>query len=34
MEKVNARDYLGKEVLVKTDRMLGTRHPKHGFMYS
>lgn len=33
MEKVNAKDYLGKEVLVKIDRMLGTRHPKHGFMY-
>ena len=33
MEKVNAKDYLGKEVLVKVDRMLGTSHPKHGFMY-
>ena len=33
MEKVDAKDYLGKEVVVKMDRMLGTRHPKHGFMY-
>ncbi len=33
MEKTNAKDYLGKEVLVKIDRQLGSRHPKHGFMY-
>ena len=33
MEKVNAKDYLLKEVNVKVDRPLGTRHPKHGFMY-
>lgn len=33
MEVVKANDYLGKVVLVKTDRQLGTRHPKHGFMY-
>ena len=33
MEKVNAKDYLGKEVSIKIDRPLGTRHPKHGFMY-
>lgn len=33
MEKVNAKDFLGKEVLVEIDRPLGTRHPKHGFMY-
>ncbi len=33
MEKTNAKDYLNKEVEVKIDRMLGTRHPKHGFMY-
>lgn len=33
MEKVDAKDYLGKEVLVKIDRELGTRHPKHDFMY-
>lgn len=33
MEKANARDFLGKEVNVIIDRQLGTRHPKHGFMY-
>lgn len=33
MDKVNASDYLGKEVSVKIDRPLGSRHPKHGFMY-
>ena len=33
MEKVNAKDYLGKEVSIEIDRPLGTRHPKHGFMY-
>ena len=33
MEKVNAKDYLGKEVTVKIDRPLGSLHPKHGFMY-
>ena len=32
MEKVNAKDYLGKEVSIEIDRPLGTRHPKHGFM--
>lgn len=33
MEKTNAKDYLKKDVVVKTDRQLGTNHPKHGFMY-
>ena len=33
MEKTNAKDLLGKIVTVKMDRELGTRHPKHGFMY-
>lgn len=33
MEKVNAKELLGKIVSVKMDRQLGTRHPKHGFMY-
>lgn len=33
MEMVNSSDYLGKDVFVKIDRPLGTRHPKHGFMY-
>mgnify|MGYP000437104229 FL=1 len=34
MEKVNAKDYLGSEVYIKIDRPLGSRHPKHGFMYN
>lgn len=33
MEKVNAKDFLGKDVEVKIDRQLGSRHPKHNFMY-
>ena len=33
MEKTNAKDFLGKSVEVQIDRALGTRHPKHGFMY-
>jgi len=33
MEKVNAKDFLGKEVTIHIDRQLGTRHPKHNFMY-
>src|SRR5574344_1369443 len=33
MEKVNAKDFLGKKVSIEIDRPLGTRHPKHGFMY-
>ena len=33
MEKVNAKNYLGKKVSIEIDRPLGTRHPKHGFMY-
>ncbi len=33
MEKVDAKDFLGKIVDVKIDRMLGTKHPKHGFVY-
>ncbi len=28
-----ARQYLGKEVEVTMDRPLGSKHPKHGFMY-
>ena len=33
MKKTNAKDYLGKEVSIEIDRPLGSRHPKHGFMY-
>lgn len=27
------KDYIGKEVEVVMDRPLGTKHPKHGFVY-
>lgn len=30
---MNTKEYLGKEVLVKMDRPLGSKHPKHGFIY-
>ena len=30
---MNVKDYLGKEITIKTDRPLGTRHPKHNFIY-
>ena len=33
MEKTNVKDYLGKKVKIEIDRQLGTKHPKHGFMY-
>lgn len=33
MKKVNSIDYLGKEVTLKIDRPLGTRHPQYGFIY-
>lgn len=26
-------EYLGKTVFVKMDRPMGTKHPKHGFVY-
>ena len=29
----NSAEYLGKEVMVKIDRQLGTKHPKHGWAY-
>ena len=29
----NAKDFIGQIVEVEMDRPLGTRHPKHGFMY-
>lgn len=27
------REYLGKKVTVKMDRPMGSKHPKHGFIY-
>lgn len=29
----NSKDFLGKNLLVKMDRPLGSKHPKHGFIY-
>ena len=29
----NARQFLGKKVLAKIDKPIGTKHPKHGFVY-
>ncbi|MBR1413645.1 MAG: inorganic diphosphatase [Bacilli bacterium] len=33
MNQVDAKDFLGKEILIKIDRKLGSAHPKHGFIY-
>ena len=30
---INAYDLIEKQVTVKMDRPLGSRHPKHGFIY-
>ena len=30
---MKTKDYLGKTVKVKMDRPLGSKHPKHGFVY-
>ena len=29
----NPAEYLGKTVAIKIDRHLGSKHPKHGFVY-
>lgn len=31
---MNSKDFLGKIVKVKMDRPLGSKHPKHGFVYT
>ena len=30
---MNSKDFIGKKVVVKMDRPLGSKHPKHGFIY-
>ncbi|MDD4187754.1 MAG: inorganic diphosphatase [Bacilli bacterium] len=30
---IDSKIFLGKEVMVKIDRELGSKHPKHGFIY-
>ena len=32
MEKIDAKEFIGKEVEIVIDRALGTKHPKHGFI--
>ena len=33
IKPVNSRDFLGQIVNVQMDRPLGSKHPKHGFVY-
>lgn len=33
MEKLMQKDFIGKEVSIKIDRPLASKHPKHGFVY-
>lgn len=30
---MNAQEYIGKIVAVKIDRQMGSKHPRHGFIY-
>lgn len=30
---MDLRHYIGKEILIRTDRPMGSRHPKYGFIY-
>ena len=30
----NSKDFFNKEVTIKIDRQLGSKHPKHGFIYT
>lgn len=30
----DSRDYIGKEVTIKIDRKIGSKHPKWGFVYT
>lgn len=34
MEKIDSKNFIGKEVNIVIDRALGTKHPKHGFVYT
>lgn len=33
-EYTKSEEFLGKAVTMKVDRQLGTKHPKHGFIYT
>ena len=34
MEKIDSKNFIGKEVNIVIDRALGTQHPKHDFIYT
>ena len=34
MKKIDSKKFIGKEVNIVIDRALGTKHPKHGFVYT
>ncbi len=34
MEKIDSKNFIGKKVNIVIDRALGTKHPKHGFVYT
>ena len=34
MEKIDSKNFIGKEVNIVIHRALGTKHPKHGFVYT
>jgi len=33
MKRIDTKEYIGKKVEIVIDRPLGSRHPKHNFMY-
>lgn len=34
MKKIDSKNFIGKEVNIVIDRALGTKHPKHDFIYT
>ncbi|MBQ3309257.1 inorganic diphosphatase [Candidatus Saccharibacteria bacterium] len=30
---MDTKDYIGKTITIKIDRAMGSKHPKHGFIY-
>lgn len=34
MKKIDSKNFIGKEVNIVIDRALGTKHPKHEFVYT
>lgn len=33
IKNINTKSYIGKTITVKIDRQMGSKHPKHGFIY-